>query len=82
MPTKDNPILLRSGFATARQVATRLNKSLSTIHRMVDAGDLEGTIEGGVLYVTLASLELLYRGNAPMLAALAPLKIPPRKVAR
>lgn len=82
MPTRINPMMIASGYVPAKQVAEALHKSVPTVHRMVRSGEAEGVIEGGVLYVLVSSLESHYTGNAPMLAAVAKLKTPPRKQAR
>lgn len=79
MPTRDNPIMLRSGYVTARRVAEALGKSSQTVHRMVEAGAIDGTKEGGVYYIKLASLEAHYADNAPMRVALRPLRDSPAR---
>lgn len=84
MPTKVNPLMIRNGYATAKNVAAALHKSVPTVHRMVEMGDLLGTVEGGVLYVNILSLERHYADNAPMLDAVKKLRAepPPRRVAK
>ncbi len=76
MSIKINPIMTAAGYAPAKRVAEVLNKSLQTIHRMVDDGDITGTKEGRVLYVLIASVVSFYADNAPMRAAAETLRTP------
>jgi len=76
--------MLRNGYAPAKDVAEVLCKSLMTVHRMVDAGQVAGMLDGGVLYILISGLEKHYAQNSTMLAAVRRLRAepPPRRVAR
>ncbi len=52
----NNSVMMREGFAPAAVVARTLDKSLSTIHRLVTGGKVKGTRDGKALYIELASL--------------------------
>lgn len=71
-----NPIMLKDGFAPAASTARALNLSLSTIHRMVEDGRVEGTRVGRALYVKLPSLEDYFgsEGNEAMQKAVGKLR--------
>lgn len=90
-----NPIMVRNGYGPAVEVARALSLALSTIHRMVDDGRVEGTRMGRALYVKLSSLEAFYdaEGNEPFRLAVAALRaslvkeldgdaIPPRSASK
>jgi hypothetical protein len=67
----NNPIIMKEGYAPAVLVAARLNKSLSTVHRMVRSGRVEGANDGRALYVKVASLVSYYEAseNTPLIDA-------------
>lgn len=52
-----NPLMLEKGLGPAADVARALNKSLSTVHRLVGAGKVVGARDGKALYIDLASAE-------------------------
>ena len=58
-----NPIMLKDGYSPASTVAKSLNLALSTVHRMVEDGRIEGTRVGRALYVKLKSLEDYFAGD-------------------
>lgn len=58
-----NPLLLRDGYAPAADVARTLQKSLSTVHRMVRDERCDGVKDGAALYVRLDSIIALYRAE-------------------
>ncbi len=67
-----NPIMLKGGLAPATDVAEALGKSLSTIHRMVADGRVDGSRDGRALYINLTSLEAYYAADDnPAMAAIA-----------
>lgn len=59
----NNPLIMKDGYAPAVLVAHRLNKSLSTIHRMVRSGRVEGANDGRALYVKVSSLVTYYEDS-------------------
>jgi len=65
-----NPMMLEKGFGPAAEVAKVLIKSLSTIHRLVNDGHIDGTRDGRALYVDMKSAAAYFRndGNETMAA--------------
>jgi hypothetical protein len=69
---KRNPLMLAKGFAPAAEVGRALNKSLSTIHRLVNEEHVNGARDGKALYVDLESLAAHFDGEQnPILAEAA-----------
>lgn len=58
-----NPKMLAGGYAPASGVARALSLALSTIHRMVEDGRVDGTRIGRALYLKLDSLETYFEGE-------------------
>lgn len=50
-----NATMLKAGYAPAADVARALSKALSSIHRLVADGHVEGTRDGRALYVKMDS---------------------------
>lgn len=63
-----NPRMLEKGYGPASEVAKKLLKSLSTVHRLVNDGHIDGARDGRALYVSMGSAETYFRndGNATM----------------
>jgi hypothetical protein len=70
----NNVVMLRQGYVPATAVASTLEKSLSTIHRLIDAGYLKQVRDGKARYVLLADLKGYYKGNKVMLSQIAVLE--------
>lgn len=63
---RGNRVMLSKGYAPAADVARTLDKTLSTIHRMVEDGRIDGARDGRALYVKLDSLIDFYtHGDLP-----------------
>lgn len=70
---RGNRAMLLRGYASAADVARALDKTLSTIHRMVDDGRIEGARDGRLLYIKLDALHAFYMNSEqpnPTMAAL------------
>lgn len=67
-----NPIMIQAGYVPAARVAEVLNKAVSTVHRMVADGRIEGARDGRALYVSVKSLENYFKSsdNAAMIEAI------------
>lgn len=76
-----NPILIAKGYAPAAEVARKLSKSISTIHRMVSDQRIKGVREGIFLYIDLQSLIEHYQsnGNAVLVDAVKQLFTPTKE---
>ncbi len=72
---KRNPLMLAKGFAPAAEVGRALNKSLSTIHRLVNEDRVVGSRDGKALYVDLASLAKHFREDGNVVLAEAAEKL-------
>lgn len=70
----NNQVMFRNNFVPAPEVAKKLRKPLSSVHRLVADGYLRGARDGTALYVDLASLEKYYQNSPPMLAAVRELE--------
>lgn len=68
-----NLLMLAAGYVPAADVADALGKSLSTVHRMVDAG-LPAQRDGVYVYVSLDGLEQHYAAQPTMHAAVRALR--------
>jgi hypothetical protein len=76
---RENAVMARAGYIPAARVAEALDKSLMTIHRMVEDGDVEGVKDGGILHIKWESLLKHYEGNEPMTDAVMLLEPFPSK---
>ena len=74
MPRAINHVLTRRGFAPAQVVATRLGKSLSSVHRMVADGRFSGARDGRLLYLDLNELITYFTVEEPNEAFLEVIK--------
>jgi hypothetical protein len=65
---------MAGGYAPAPEVAKRLRKSLSSVHRLAHDQMLRTARDGSALYIEIDALEKYYANCPPFLRAISELK--------